>query len=80
MKIYGDEPNTLDLGGLLDMANSKTVTVAFQREKPTPNTVRYAEVVEEGGEKLVGVLYIQKSTATKLGEPEKLLVTIAPGA
>lgn len=63
------------------MVTSKnTVTVEFQREKPTPNTVRYAEVVEEGGNKLVGVLYIQKSTADKLGQPEKLLVTIAPGA
>ena len=59
---------------------SKTVTAEFKREKETPGTVRYAEVVEEGGKKLVGVLYVQKPTADMLGNPASLLVTIAPGA
>jgi hypothetical protein len=76
---YGDPPNTLDLGGLLDMATTKNITVSFKREKPTPNTVRYAEVVEDGADKLVGVLYIQKPTFAKLGEPETLTVTLAVG-
>lgn len=52
------------------------VTVSFKREKDTPNTVRYAEVVEDGAEKLIGVLYVQKPTATKLGNPETLTVTL----
>ena len=77
---YGDPPNTLNLGGLLEMATKAPLTVEFKREKETPGTVRYTEVIEEGADKLVGVLYVQKPTATKLGNPASLLVTIAPGA
>lgn len=63
------------------MATAKTapITVEFQYEKDTANTVRYTEVVDDGADKLVGVLYIQKNTAARLGKPEKLTVTLAVG-
>lgn len=57
-------------------AQLKKLTVQFKREKETPGTVRFAEVVQDGDDKLVGVLYIQKATAAKLGQPEALTVTL----
>lgn len=57
---------------------AKSITISFNREKTTPGTVRYAEDVQ-GEEKLIGVLYVQKNTAARLGNPEKLTVTITEG-
>jgi hypothetical protein len=53
-----------------------TISVEFKREKETKNTVRFAEVVT-GDEPLVGVLYVQKNTSARLGNPESLTVTLA---
>jgi len=73
--------NNLDLGGLLDMTTTTktpSITVSFNREKETPGTVRYTEDVQ-GEEKLIGVLYVQKNTAARLGNPETLTVTLLAG-
>lgn len=52
------------------------LTIKFTKEKDTPNTVRYAEVVPDDDVKQVGVLYVQKHAAKALGFPETLTVTI----
>jgi len=47
----------------------KTVTVCFSKEKDTKNTVKFAEVPEEGKPTVIGSLYVQKwfvGSATKI--------------
>jgi hypothetical protein len=53
----------------------ETLTLRFEMERETKNTVRYAEVAESGQPPRVGTLYVQKWA---LGEPppERLTVTI----
>lgn len=69
------------------MADAKTekLVVTFVKERETLNTVRYAEVPDSGGKyaglfdgPAVGVLYIKKYTATALGNPDELAITIEP--
>ena len=54
----------------------ETVTLQFEIERETKNTVRYAEVAESGQPPRIGMLYVQKWA---LGDPppERLIVTIA---
>ena len=53
------------------------ITAEFMREKETKNTIRFQEAEnEEGLPAAIGTLYIQKYVVKKLGNPEKLLVTI----
>jgi hypothetical protein len=52
------------------------VTVRFQKDRDTKNTVRYAEIVEEGDPAVVGTLYLQKHAVKALDNPESLVVTI----
>ena len=47
--------------------------VPFTREKETKNTVRFAEVPEEGAPPVVGSIYLQKWFA---GSSENIEVTI----
>ena len=49
------------------------VTVAFEYEKETKNSVRYKEVPEEGKAPMVGSLYVQKWYA---GDSKHLKITI----
>jgi hypothetical protein len=53
------------------------MTLRFEMERETKNTVRYAEVAESGQPPRIGTLYVQKWA---LGEPppERLTVTITP--
>jgi len=47
----------------------------FIKEKETKNTIRYQEVKDEGGEIVIGPLYIQKAfLPDKI--PEKIKITI----
>lgn len=54
------------------------VNVTLEQEKVTKNTIRYKENVAQGGEPVVGVIYVPKAT---LGAepPKKLNVTITAG-
>jgi len=50
--------------------------LVFERQRETKKTVRYQEL--EGDEPpVVGTLYVQKFACTRLGDPERLTVTIA---
>ena len=51
-----------------------TVTVKFEYEKETKNSVRYKEVPEEGKAPVVGSLYVQKWFA---GDTKTLEVAIS---
>lgn len=49
------------------------ITVNFTVERETKGTFRYAE---DGDDPIVGTLYLRKSACTKLGNPERLKLTI----
>lgn len=54
------------------------LSIVFDREKTTKNTVRYAE--RNGEEPVrVGSLYVQKAAAAALGDPATITVTVAAG-
>lgn len=50
-----------------------TVTVQFEFEKETKNSVRYKEVPEDGKAPIVGSLYVQKWFA---GKTKSIAITI----
>ena len=52
-----------------------THELTFKLEKETKNTVRYAEVLEDGESPVVGTLYVQK-TYLPTTRPEVINVTI----
>jgi len=53
-----------------------TITLQFNIEKTTPNTVRYAEVVPDGDPAVIRTMYLQKFAAKQLGNPDSITVTI----
>jgi hypothetical protein len=57
----------------------ESVVIEFVKEKDTPNTVRYAEVVPDDDAAKIRTLYLQKHFTKALGNPERILVTIAAG-
>lgn len=51
--------------------------VEFRREKETKNTIRFEEVESETGDPpVIGALYLQKWAVKRLGDPQKLKVTV----
>jgi hypothetical protein len=60
--------------------NTPTVVVEFEKAKATKNTICYNEVVPEDSAAAVRTLYLQNATVKTLGDPAKILVTIAPSA
>ena len=53
------------------------LSVTLNKAKETKNTIRYEEA--EGSQPLViGTLYLQKSAAERLQNPETITVSIAP--
>ena len=50
-----------------------TKTILFQKEKDTKNTVKFAEVQNQGEPQIIGSLYVQKWFA---GDATKLKVTV----
>jgi hypothetical protein len=61
-------------------STSPSVVVEFVKAKDTKNTVCFNEVVPDDTAAHVRTLYLQKPTVASLGNPEKILVTIAPSA
>lgn len=57
-----------------------SVVVEFEKAKATKNTICYNEVVAEDTVAAVRTLYLQNHTVKALGDPAKILVTIAPSA
>jgi antirestriction protein len=53
--------------------DKKTKTVQFQKEKDTKNTVKFAEVQNQGEAPIIGSLYVQKWFA---GDATNLKVTV----
>ena len=54
----------------------ETRELTFEQEKETQNTVRYQEQTEDGAEKVIGPLYVQKSA---LGEDPPKLLSVTVG-
>lgn len=54
------------------------IRVTLQAAKETKNTIRYEE---SGGDEalIIGTLYLQKSAAERLENPQSIVVTIEPG-
>lgn len=57
---------------------NNSITANFVREKETKNTIRFQEEVGENPP-IIGTLYVQKFAVNKLGNPNKLTVTITVG-
>jgi len=55
----------------------ESLSVTFNRERETKNTVRFQEEQPEGATPSIGALYLQKLAAQDLGDPEHLTVTVA---
>ncbi len=49
------------------------IEITFALDRPTKNTVRYAEVSDSP---IVGTLYVQKTAIEKMGNPKSIKVTI----
>ncbi|MDP2730586.1 MAG: hypothetical protein Q8O55_08880 [Dehalococcoidales bacterium] len=52
---------------------SEKLEITFALDKPTKNTIRYAEMSDNP---VVGTLYVQKSAIEKLENPKSIKVTI----
>lgn len=56
------------------------IEIEFQRERETKNTIRFEEVESQSGEPpVVGSLYLQKWAVKRLGDPQKIRVTVDAG-
>lgn len=55
-------------------------TLRFWRQRETRNTVVFAEEHQRGTSPLVGLLYVRKEQLEAWGNPEVVVVTVAPGA
>ena len=53
-----------------------TLTVVFDFERETKNTIRFAERVEEEAEAVIGTLYVQKANFGEGVIPEEISVEI----
>ena len=51
------------------------LTLRFERERETKNTIRYQELTEDG-EHIVGSLYVRKAELARLGDPRELTVIV----
>jgi len=51
------------------------LTTTMYKEKETKNTVRYQEVVSDQPP-IIGTLYIQKYAIKRIGDPDRIKVTI----
>lgn len=59
------------------MDTIEPVEVLMEREKETPNTFRYQEIVPKTGAlPVLRTVYVQKSVLEKLGNPDVIKVTI----
>lgn len=61
------------------MGTVKELTATFVRERETKNTIRFAEEENQEGPPIVGTIYIQKYALRRIGDPEKIVLTIRAG-
>ncbi len=54
-------------------SQDNSVTVSFEKEKETKNTIKFEEVERPGQPKVIGTLYVQKYA---VGSNTKLQVTV----
>lgn len=54
-----------------------TTKLTFEKVTDTKNTRRFGEVVDEGKTALIGTVYLQNAEVARLGDPERITVTIA---
>lgn len=54
------------------------LNLTFETDKPTKNTVRFAEDVDENKDAAVGMIYIKNKFVEQLGNPDGIEVTIRP--
>ena len=60
----------------MSSAKNTTLTLHFEPERETKGTWRFAEQHADTDEPMVGTLYIRKSALAKLGNPDRLKVTV----
>lgn len=53
------------------------LTLSFERDKETKNTVRFSEMPDGRERGIVGMLYLHKSQDNEFGQPTTLTVTIS---
>jgi hypothetical protein len=58
----------------------EAVTIKFAKDKDTPGTIRYAEIVPDDDVARVKTIYLQKFFAKDLGFPQTITVTLRPAA
>jgi hypothetical protein len=51
------------------------LTLRFERERETKNTIRYQELAEDS-EYVVGSLYVRKAELARLGDPHELTIIV----
>lgn len=61
------------------MAAKKTVTANYNAEKKTKNMVRFEAETEKDDADLTPYVYIRNEAMKKLGNPERITVTIEAG-
>ncbi len=52
------------------------LVMEFKGEKATKNTIKHAEIVADNEPEAVGALYVQKWAMARIGNPDKIRVTI----
>lgn len=53
------------------------LTIQLHKERETKNTIRFEEMENaEGNPPLIGTLYVQKWALKRLGDPERLTLTL----
>lgn len=62
------------------MARTKTpITLVFDMDAETPNTVRFQEQHEgDRSNRIMGKVYVKKTQLTKWGNPKQIEVTVTP--
>ncbi len=53
-----------------------SITVYFDKEKDTKNTVKFAERERDDGPPVMGTAYVQKYVLKQLGNPNSIKLTI----
>jgi hypothetical protein len=56
----------------------ESIQAVFEKEKVTPGTIRFKEVTAPGARGVVGSIYVLKSELEKIGNPDRINVTIKP--
>lgn len=52
------------------------ITIDFEVEKETPGTIKFKEVTPRGEAPISGSFYVKKYVAERLGNPQRLTLTV----